>query len=253
MIKRFLSFCVKQDDMSRRTTTSSHLLSQKSLDFLKALAAHNSKVWFENHRGEYEEYLLMPLRRLVEQLSPLMLTIDDRLETAPAVNKTISRIYRDTRFSKNKSLFKTNMWIVFKRPGSDWRDAPAFFLEIAPNWYRYGMGFYSASPTTMTSFRKAIDDEPEEFQTASAFYRRRKLFEVAGEKYKRIIDPHKPREIQTWYQRRNLYLICNRQIGSSLFSRRLVDDLAEGFGVLAPLYHCLWKVKVDSQPAPSGI
>lgn len=77
--------------------------SQNASAFLRDLAANNNKAWFEAHRQEYEEHLLEPLKALVSDLSGFMLSIDPDFMTIPAVDRTISRIYRDTRFSKDKS------------------------------------------------------------------------------------------------------------------------------------------------------
>ncbi|MBL7073807.1 DUF2461 domain-containing protein [candidate division KSB1 bacterium] len=218
--------------------------SPKTSDFLKNLKVNNNKVWFESHRQNYQKYLLEPLRNLVVDIGEFMLTIDPYFEISPAVNKTISRIYRDTRFSKQKSLYKTTMWITFKRPNKDWKDAPAYFFEISPDSYRYGMGFYSASKDTMDRFREMIDKKPKEFLKAISFYSKQRVFVVEGEKYRRILDDNKPEEIQNWYQRRNLYLVCNRKIDNCLFSRELVGDLMFGFGLVSPFYHYLWKLKL---------
>ncbi len=216
---------------------------KETLDFLKNLAANNSKPWFEQHRSDYETHLMQPLRALVVELGGFMMSLDPYIETTPAVNKTISKIYRDTRFSKNKSLFKNNIWITFKRPAKDWKDAPAYFFELSPDWYRYGMGFYSATPETMRRFREAIDTKPKEFAKAIAFYDKQKAFTVEGEKYRKIFDPERPGKINLWYQKRNLYLVCNRKINQRLFKRKIADDLAESFAMLGPLYHFLWEMK----------
>src|SRR5271157_2207894 len=101
---------------SARPTTFTGF-SAKSPAFLKELKEHNDKMWFEAHRHKYEECLLGPMRRLVSDLGEFTLSIDPLLEIRPVVNKTISRIYRDTRFSRNKLPCKTTMWITFKRPG----------------------------------------------------------------------------------------------------------------------------------------
>ncbi len=140
------------------------------------------------------------------------------------------------------------MWITFKRPGKNWRDAPAYFFEISPDSYRYGMGFYSASKDTMDRFRETIDKKPKEFLEAISFYPKQQDFVVEGEEYKRILDENKPGEVQNWYQRRNLYLVCNRKVDNRLFSRELIDDLIFGFGLLAPFYHYLWRIKFGGNP-----
>jgi uncharacterized protein (TIGR02453 family) len=220
--------------------------SPRTLEFLTKLAAKNSKAWFEDHRNEYEEFLMAPMRALVVELSGPMMVIDPEVETRPAVNKTISKIYRDTRFSKNKALFKNNMWLTFKRPGGDWKGAPAFFFEINPDGYFYGMGFYSATPETMRNFREAIDAHPANFHKAIKFYTKRGRFKIGGEQYRRIDDSEVPDDIKPWYRRRNLYMYCTRNVNQRLFNKKLVGELTEGFFTLAPLYHYLWKVRASN-------
>ncbi|MBI5748337.1 MAG: DUF2461 domain-containing protein, partial [Nitrospinae bacterium] len=211
--------------------------SQKTLDFLRNLKANNNKTWFEANKKNYQKYLLEPLQNLVVYLGEFMLTIDPHFEIRPAVNKTISRIYRDTRFSKDKSPFRDTMWITFKRPNNDWKDAPAYFFEISPDSYRYGMGFYSASKETMDRLREMIVRKSKEFFKVVSLYSKQKVFVVEGEKYKRILNNNIPEEFQDWYQKKNLYLVCNRVIDDTLFSRKLLDDLESGFGLIAPFYH----------------
>jgi uncharacterized protein (TIGR02453 family) len=217
--------------------------SQKTLKFLKGLEANNNKKWFEAHKDEYQDYVLQPLRNIVTDLGEFILDIDPLFEITPAVNKTISRIYRDTRFSKDKSPFRSIVWIVFKNQGRDWSTlVSGYFFELSPNSYRYGMGFYNAAPAIMSKFREMIDADPKEFLQAISFFAKQKTFVLEGEKYKKIFDKNKPKEIRNWYQRKNLYLVCNRKIDDILFSSKLVDDLVSGFNLIAPLYHYLQKI-----------
>jgi uncharacterized protein (TIGR02453 family) len=217
--------------------------SPETLKFLKSLEANNNKQWFEKHRTDYRQYVLEPSRRLVNDLSDFMLKIDPRIEITPSVNKTISRIYRDTRFSEDKSPYRSNFWIVFKRQKKGWStQVCAYFFEVFKDYYRYGMGFYDAAPAIMRKFREQIDENPKEFKKVISFYKRQKTFSLEGETYKRIIDKSKPEEIQTWYQRKSMYLVCNRKIDNTLFSRKLVNNLEHGFDMLALLYQYLQKI-----------
>jgi uncharacterized protein (TIGR02453 family) len=218
----------------------------ETIHFLQSLRTHNTKSWFEAHRRDYQRHLLQPLQGLVTDLSEFMLTIDPWFETRPLIDKTISRIYRDTRFTKDKSPYKTRMWITFKRLSKDWKDAPAYFFEISPEGYRYGMGFYSASRATMARFREVMDTKPAEFADATAFYAQQDTFILAGEQYKRILDENKPAALQAWYQRKNLYLVCRRPAEERLFRPDLVQVLETGFGMLAPFYHFLRKISDQS-------
>lgn len=214
--------------------------SPQAFRFLKDIRIHNNKAWFEAHRRDYEQYLLQPLRDLVTDLGDFMLGIDLSFEVAPAVNKTISRIYRDTRFSKDKSPFRDCMWITFKRSGKDWaRWNVGYFLEINATWYRYGLGFYDAAPDIMAQFRAQLDTEPEKFLKAIDFLGKQDIFTLEGERYKRPQGQDKPEPIRTWYAHKSFYLCCNRKLDKAIRSPQLVDDLTAGFAQTAPLYHYL--------------
>ena len=222
--------------------------SRKTLKFLRGLKANNDRAWFKEHKADYEEYVLQPFRNLVTDLGDFMLDIDLCFEITPAINKTISRIYRDTRFSKDKSPYRSTAWFTFKNQNKDWTTLVCgYFFELSPASYRYGMGFYNAAPVIMGKFREMIDESPEEFARAISFLDKQKAFVLEGDKYKRIIDKTKPEKIQNWYQRKNVYLVCNRKIDEVLFSRKLLCDLKHGFGQIAPFYHYLEKVRIKAQ------
>jgi len=214
---------------------------------------NNNKTWFENHRYDYKEFVLGPLCDLVTDLGDFMLDIDPRFEITPAVNKTISRIYRDTRFSKDKSPFRSTVWITFKNRSKDWTTRVCgYFFELSVDSYRYGMGFYDAAPAIMSKFREQIDENSKEFLKAISFFAKQRKFVLEGEKYKRIIDKSKPGKIQHWYQRKNMYLVCNRKIDDALFSSKLSDDLISGFNMIAPFYHYLQRIIDKCQTLPSS-
>ena len=223
--------------MHMKQDTSFAGFRPEAFQFLANISENNNKIWFEKNREVYERYILEPFRHLVIALNDLMLSIDPHLEVRPSVNRTISRIYRDTRFSADKSLYRSNMWIVFKRSIKSWKDVPAFFFEIFPDWYRYGMGFYALSRLTGDRFREKIITDPEAFRkTISTFYQKGFL-ELHGEKYKKRIGPDKPEDIEDWYQRRNIYVAHVSSTDNRLFSKYLLDDLKTSFEILTPLYH----------------
>jgi uncharacterized protein (TIGR02453 family) len=217
--------------------------SKETLEFLSGLRENNNKQWFEINREMYETYLLEPLKCLVQDMGFFMKSIDPYFEITPKVDKTIARIYRDTRFSKDKSPYRSNLWITFRRSGRDWKEDPVYYFEIFPDWYRYGMGFYGASKATMDNFRKLIEAKPGEFLKAISFYSDKGEFILEGEKYKRPLRDDLPPKIMEWYQMKNFYITCNRGIDDVLFSPDLINELISGFKALEPLYHYLWKVR----------
>ena len=232
----------KAELMSSRAENGFDGFPAQTVEFLTSVRANNNKPWFEAHRGEYERYLLSPMRALVEELATTILMIDPLLEISPRIDKTISRIHRDVRFSKDKSPYRTTLWIAFKHNRKDWQDTPGFFMEFSAIKYRYGMGFYSASKRTMDRLRDMIDREPQAFIETVAFIDSGP-FELEGETYKRVLNPSKTGVLLDWYQRRNCYVVRNRKTDRLFFSRKLADELSGAFRTMKPLYDFLWKAK----------
>jgi uncharacterized protein (TIGR02453 family) len=226
--------------------------SREAFRFLKDIKIHNDKQWFDAHRSEYEQFVLQPLRDIVTDMADFMLGIDLSFEVSPAIGKTISRIYRDTRFSKDKSPFRDCVWIVFKRPAKDWANwSTGYFLEINATWYRFGMGFYDAAPQVMAEWRKRIDEDPKTFLKAIAWFDKQDTLQLEGETYKRPKGEDKPEPIRTWYNYKSFYLCCNRKLDESIRTPRLVDDLKRAYAASAPLYHYLLSTLATARnPAP---
>ena len=213
--------------------------THETFNFLRKLRDHNNKTWFELHKSAYQEQVLQPLQALASGLGSFMLSIDPEIEVTPTVHKAISRVFRDTRFSSDKSPYKTSHWITFKRPRKDWQNFPAFFFEISPDSYRYGMGFFSADRETMDRFRRLVDSNPVAFLASISFYSKQCDFVIEGTEYKRSLKTDIPMELLVWYNRKSLYLANNLTVGEAGIDAHLIADLKRGFETLTPLYHYL--------------
>ena len=225
--------------------------SQQGLNFLQQVRIENDKEWFEANRHIYDRELLTPFRNLVDALSPTMLTIDPQFETRPAIGKTLSRIHRDTRFSHDKSRYRSRMWLTFKRPSKDWKDAPVYFFELGPDMLRYGLGYYSANKPTMDLFRHTLTRQPQAFLEVADCCR--PPFELVGESYKRPLVKEQAAEIATWYNRKSFAVMVTDSQVDKLFHPRLITELAEGFQQLEPLYQWLMRVETMKQVDPADL
>ncbi len=225
--------------------------SQQGLNFLQQVRIENDKAWFDGNRDIYDRELLAPFRALVEQLAPGMLAIDPQFETRPAIGKTLSRIHRDTRFSHDKSRYRSRMWLTFKRPSKDWKDAPVYFFELAPDMLRYGLGYYSANKPTMDLFRHTLRQRPQPFLEVAACCRR--PFELVGESYKRPLVKEQAAEIATWYNRKSFAVMVTDSEVEKLFSADLVPLLTGAFLQREPLYHWLMQVETMKQIDPADL
>jgi uncharacterized protein (TIGR02453 family) len=135
--------------------------SPQTFQFLKDLKANNTRDWFNSHRDLFTDVLQIPFQQLVVALFPVMLEIDPKFEFKEP-KKMISRIYRDIRFSKDKSPYRPNMWLSFHRSTKDWKEDPTFFFEIMHDHYRYGMGFSNPNKSFWNNLRERIESNPQE-------------------------------------------------------------------------------------------
>jgi len=211
--------------------------SERTLKFLVELRIRNDREWYVEHKPDYERYVLRPFQALVAALTPTMLEIDPMIETTPAVGKTISRIYRDSRFTADKSLYRDRAWLTFLRKVKDMPDVPAFYFELTPSGFRYGAGFYGASTKTMEQYRAFIArDEPGFLKIINAISELN-VFDLEGEQYKRNKYAGASAEIMSWYNRRNIYLAANVSDVTEAFDfDGLVARLEKGFLALADIY-----------------
>jgi len=215
--------------------------TRETLSFLNEIHMNNNKSWFEENRGRYKAVVHSPFVDLGRVLIEPMSKIDPGFELRP--EKIISRINRDVRFSRDKSPYRSNVWISYKRPQTEWMEAPGFFFELMPDSYRYGMGFYNAARSTMDLFRKEMVLREDEFARIAASISKKGIFSVMGESYKRKIENTLPGNLQEWYQKKNLYLMRTCNIGDEMFNGQIASILTAGFKSLEALYKFLWSIK----------
>ena len=217
--------------------------SPETFKFFNDLKEYNYKPWFDEHKPIYEEEVLKPLKALVYVMTPVMYAIDSRINTNP--NKIVSRIYRDIRFSKDKTPYRTSMWISFQRLLTDWENFPGYYLEISENGYQYGMGLYLPKKKEMDDFRSAIEYDPNHFRKITEDLIGKHSFIIGGEEYKRPINNNLPEYFQQWIQRKSLYLYKQFPIGKELFSANFAKFMADEYTLLQPLYDYLVEIREE--------
>jgi len=217
--------------------------SRRTLDFLVENRIQNSKLWFEEHRDVYNEHVLTPMRELVKALTPTMLEIDPLFTVEPLVNKTIARIYRDIRFSRDKSLYRDVMWITFMRDKRFWAGLPGYYFVFGPDGIFYGVGYYEAPAGTMEAFRSMVLNRDKAFVAALKTYESQKLYSIIGERYKRSKFPGEPDHIRAWLDLKNIDFECSSKDFDLLASPGLVGVLSEGFRLMKPMYDFICAVE----------
>lgn len=209
-------------------------------DFLWQLRFNNNKEWFDKNRDKYKALLKDPMDSFAFDMSQ-MLVKSSGIVAIPAV----SRMNRDIRFSKNKEPYRDHKWVVFKREDGAWKDKPAMFFEIGPEYYMIGMGIYESLPAYMKAFRKKVDSNTAEFERLIKQYDNSDFFSLEGDLYKRKFAEDKSNAVLNWYQRKSIALICSRSIDELVNSRELLDFCHKQFQFLIPMMDYMMSVRVE--------
>lgn len=125
----------------------------KSISFLRSLTRNNDREWFRERKDQYDQHLKAPMVAVIEQLA------HDFQEFAPelvATPKCIYRIYRDTRFSDDKTPLKTNIAASFPWRGLPRHQGAGLYIEVAPQWVWVGGGMYAPDTSQLARVREHI-------------------------------------------------------------------------------------------------
>lgn len=126
----------------------------QALAFLRALSRHNDREWFRERKDRYDELLRLPMLALVARLA------DDLRLRAPQLvadpKTAVYRIYRDTRFSDDKTPLKTHIAASFPTRGLAKHQGAGLYLEVAPRWVWIGGGMYAPETAQLQAVRDHI-------------------------------------------------------------------------------------------------
>ena len=133
-------------------------IRQEDMWLLAENRFQDSKAFHEDHKPQLGAGILQPLQALFSDIAPEMLKIDPQIVADPMRNGSVSRIRRDNRYTRDKSMYRENMWICFLRDKKAWDNLPGFYLDISLRGSSYGMGFYHPAPHMLQTMRRMIDE-----------------------------------------------------------------------------------------------
>jgi uncharacterized protein (TIGR02453 family) len=203
------------------------------LRFLSELASHNNREWFQENKERYEESVRDPFLRFIADLQPRLKKISPHIVADPRpVGGSMMRIYRDTRFSKNKSPYKTAVMAHFWHDKGKEGATPAFYLRIQPGDSIAGAGIWHPEPGALKRIRQAIVEDSKTWKRIKEGQELRSGCSMAGESLKRppqgfaadhpFIEDLKRKDFATMTR------LDDRRIASTSFLDELVDAFKTG-------------------------
>ncbi len=211
--------------------------TREALMFLFENKMRNDKAWYDSHKDVYKKHVYNPFMELIVELAPTMKEIDGSIITVPS--KLISRVRRDTRFTKDKTLYRDNVWIVFLRDKSQMSTSPCFWFGLDQTGSSYGVGYYKAETASMAHMREMIIKRHPAFLKALQSYESQDEFVIGGNMYKRSKHPDQPEHLRSWIDRKNIFFESVQKNFDLAFSKDLPQKLDKSFRSLKPIYDFL--------------
>lgn len=207
------------------------------IEFMLNIRFNNSKAFMEANRAEYQRRMRDPHYALIEALAPTMREIDPRMEIRP--NKVLSRIFRDTRFSNDKSPYRDHHWLAFRRAGEARDKAVMFWFELRVEALRWGLGFWGDNRPAMDVLRRRMIARPEDLLALIPALDKRGL-RIEGESYKRMEVPEDLHpELKAFYPLKDVYIVQSRDDIELAFGDQLLPTLIGDYRAMAPVYQLL--------------
>ncbi len=192
--------------------------------FLQELKANNNREWFEKNKPRYEQELLVPALSFIASIEKPLAKVTKHFVAVPKrTGGSLMRIYRDTRFSKDKTPYKTNVGIQFRHELGKDVHAPGFYFHIDADNVFIGAGVWRPAGPVISKIRTFIEDYPARWKRTRNSKGLTSQFEFAGESLKRPprgYDSEHP--LINDLKRKDHIIVSNLKV-SDLYDKKIVD------------------------------
>lgn len=143
------------------------MIGPELFDFLRELEQNNDRDWFKAQKKRYEAEVVDPVTDFIVNMAPRVAAISPHITVDPRPNGgSRFRIYRDTRFSKDKSPYKTHVGCQFRHAAGKDAHAPGFYLHLGPGEVFFGGGIWGPQGEALRNIRQRIVDKSTRWEEA---------------------------------------------------------------------------------------
>jgi uncharacterized protein (TIGR02453 family) len=210
------------------------MFTAKTVSFLRALKRHNDREWFRARKSEYEQHVRAPMIDVLARLTVDFRTFAPDLVSDPKVS--LFRIYRDTRFSSDKSPFKTAVAAHFPSRRFARNQGAGLYFEIAPGWVWIGGGVYMPSTPDLQAIRSQIAaTHPRLHRLVTAAPFKRAVGELTGERLTRVPNGYDKDHPAAHYLQFKQFIGGSEYQAAFASSPRFYSELLRVFKAVTPL------------------
>jgi uncharacterized protein (TIGR02453 family) len=210
----------------------------EGIAFLRALKKHNKREWFQPRKEIFDAKVKAPM---LELTTAVMMALAD---FAPAYvsdpNKAIVRIYRDTRFSNDKTPYKTHIAAAFPRRGGS--RTSGFYFSVSAGEIEVGGGVYMPTPEDLRAIRGYLADHHEEFRKIATAPQVKRLYgEMTGSSLSRTPKGYPPDHPADDLLRMKQFLLFRELDASLATTPKLYRELVKHFQAVTPFLEFLYR------------
>jgi uncharacterized protein (TIGR02453 family) len=209
------------------------------ISFMKRLKRNNNREWFEKHKEEYESFVKLPMQSLIVALQPHFERFAPEFEINP--KRSLFRIYRDIRFSKNKTPYKTHAAAHFVLRGKPKGvEGSGYYLHIEPGRVFLGGGIYMPDGDQLKKIRRAIAGRSEQFHSILEQKEFKKAFKnLQGEKLQRVPQGYEPDHPMAEWLKYKQFFVWVEWGEEKSQKKKFVTDVAGVFEAATPIVRFL--------------
>jgi uncharacterized protein (TIGR02453 family) len=216
-----------------------------AVTFFQELQKNNNKPWFEAHKSDYQKYVLEPAQEFIEQIGARLEQLSPGIHAEPRVNRSIFRIYRDIRFSKDKTPYKIHLGIwMWQGEGAKF-ESSGYYFHLEPPNIMLGVGLHTFSKNLLKAYRDAVVDPVAgpALVVAVQEVAVKGGYQLGGEHYKRVprgYDPDHPNADLLRYK--GLTVGNEVPIPGEFYSEALIDYSYKKYADMYPIQYWLYEL-----------
>jgi len=219
----------------------------EGIAFLKSLKRNNRREWFQPRKHLYEQHLKEPMLDLVAALNAEFVNFAPEYVSEP--KKAVFRIYRDTRFSADKTPYKTHIAAYFSRRGPSRLAMGGFYCSVSTDQIEVAGGIYHPAPDVTLLLRSYIAENHGELRGILAGKKLRKLLgDLHGSELQRIPKGFDATHPAADLIKKKDWILSVPLDPSLATTRKLHGEIAERFRAIAPLIEFLNRPLVARKP-----
>lgn len=227
-------------------TTSPNLKNfpKNSAAYLRKFAANNNREWFEQNRNLYDADFLEPAINFVVAMGDKLRTISPEIHAIPKIDKSIFRLHRDVRFSKNKEPYKTNMGLYFWDGPGKKMESSGYYFHLESKKFGVGGGMYVFSKEHLKKFRDVVSDliKGKELDSIVKKITKNGIYTVNGKHYKKTPRGYDPNgKYSEYLLYKGIYAWYNGKKLGELGGANTISQIYKMFKDMSPLHN--WLVK----------